>query len=95
MQVNKETLRKIADLSRLELEEKTEGALLDSLNHILTWMEMLNEIDTSQVEPLTHMSEEVNNVRDDVAKPPLSHERGLVNAPKRDADYFRVPKVLD
>ena len=95
MQVDKETLRKIADLSRLDLEEKTEQALLDSMNHILTWMEKLNEIDTSQVEPLTHMSEEVNVMRDDIVKPPLSHERGLRNAPKKDADYFRVPKVLE
>ncbi len=95
MQVDKETLRKIANLSRLDLEEKTEQALLDSMNHILTWMEKLNEIDTSQVEPLTHMSEEVNIMRDDIVKPPLSHERGLRNAPNKDADYFRVPKVME
>ena len=95
MQVDKETLRKIADLSRLDLEEKTEQALLESMNHILTWMEQLNEIDTSQVEPLTHMSEEVNVMRDDIVKPPLPHERGLRNAPNKDTDYFRVPKVLE
>jgi aspartyl-tRNA(Asn)/glutamyl-tRNA(Gln) amidotransferase subunit C len=95
MQVDKETLRKIADLSRLDLEEKNEQALLDSMNNILTWMEKLNEIDTSQVEPLTHMSEEVNVMRDDIVKSPLSHERGLRNAPNKDADYFRVPKVLE
>ncbi|MES2732451.1 MAG: Asp-tRNA(Asn)/Glu-tRNA(Gln) amidotransferase subunit GatC [Bacteroidota bacterium] len=95
MLVDKETLRKIAHLSRLEVEEKTEKDLINSMNTILTWMEKLNEIDTSQVAPLTHMSEEVNVLREDEAKPHLPHEKGLRNAPKKDSDYFRVPKVME
>lgn len=69
--------------------------MLDSLNKILTWVEKLNEIDTSQVEPLTHMTDEVNVLRDDEVKEPLPHDRGLLNAPDKDQDYFRVPKVLE
>lgn len=95
MEVDRETLRRIAHLARLDVEEKTENDLLNSLNAILTWMEKLNEIDTSQTEPLTHMSEEVNVLREDVTQPSLSHQRGLLNAPKKDSDYFRVPKVLE
>jgi aspartyl-tRNA(Asn)/glutamyl-tRNA(Gln) amidotransferase subunit C len=95
MQVDKETLRKIAHLSRLDLEEKNEKDLMGRMNRILTWMEKLNEINTDQVEPLTHMSEEVNILREDEVLPPLPHDRGLLNAPKKDADYFRVPKVLE
>jgi len=95
MLVDKDTLRKIAHLARLEVEEKTEKDLLNRMNSILTWMEKLNEIDTSQVEPLSHMSAEVNVMREDEVKPPLPHERGLRNAPKKDSDYFRVPKVLE
>jgi aspartyl-tRNA(Asn)/glutamyl-tRNA(Gln) amidotransferase subunit C len=95
MQVDQETLRKIAHLSRLDLEVNTEKDLIGRMNRILTWMEKLNEIDTSEVEPLTHMSEEVNVLREDEVKPPLPHDRGLYNAPKKDADYFRVPKVLE
>ena len=95
MQVDQETLRKIAHLSRLDLEENHAKDLISRMNRILTWMEKLNEIDTSEVEPLTHMSEEVNVLREDEVMPPLPHDRGLFNAPKKDADYFRVPKVLD
>ena len=95
MHVDRETLRRIAHLARLDVEEKTEKDLLDRLNAILTWMEKLHEIDTSQTEPLTHLSEEVNVLREDVVQPSLPHERGLFNAPKKDSDYFRVPKVLE
>lgn len=95
MQVDTNTLRKIAHLARLEVEEASEKNLLKSMNTILTWMEQLNEIDTSQVEPLTHMSDEINVMREDEVHEALPHERGLRNAPKKDADYFRVPKVLE
>ncbi len=95
MNADKETLRNIAHLARLDFAEKDEQQMLDSLNKILTWVEKLNEIDTSQVEPLTHMSDEVNVLREDKVLPPLPRERGLANAPEKDADYFRVPKVLD
>jgi aspartyl-tRNA(Asn)/glutamyl-tRNA(Gln) amidotransferase subunit C len=95
MNADKETLRRIAHLARLEFDEKEEGKMLDSLNKILTWVEKLNEIDTSQVEPLTHMTDEVNALREDEAKEPLPHDRGLLNAPDKDEEYFRVPKVLE
>jgi aspartyl-tRNA(Asn)/glutamyl-tRNA(Gln) amidotransferase subunit C len=68
---------------------------MKSLNDILDWVEQLNEVATTGVQPLTHMSEEVNNVREDVTLTPLSHARGLFNAPKKDSDYFRVPKVIE
>jgi aspartyl-tRNA(Asn)/glutamyl-tRNA(Gln) amidotransferase subunit C len=95
MQADRETLRKIAHLARLEFNPDSEKEMLDSVNEILTWVEKLNEIDTTHVEPLTHMSEEVNVMREDVAKPPLPHDRALLNAPKKDDDYFRVPKVIE
>jgi len=95
MNVDKETLRKIAHLARLEFEAQAEARMLDSLSKILTWVEKLNEIDTSQVEPLTHLTDEVNVLREDQAGEPLAAERGLRNAPKHDSDYFRVPKVLE
>jgi aspartyl-tRNA(Asn)/glutamyl-tRNA(Gln) amidotransferase subunit C len=95
MNADKETLRKIAHLARLEFNPESESKMLASLNEILTWVEKLNEIDTTGVEPLTHMSEEVNVMREDKVKPPLPHDRALLNAPKKDADYFRVPKVIE
>ncbi len=95
MNADRETLRKIAHLARLDLEEGAEQEMLYSLNKILTWVEKLNEVDTSGVEPLTHLTDEVNVLREDKVQEPLPHERGLLNAPRKDDDYFRVPKVLE
>lgn len=95
MQITKDTVRKIAHLARLEFKEEDEAKMQQDLNNILTWMEKLQQIDTENIEPLTHMSSEINVMRDDVAGEPLSHERGLLNAPKKDSDYFRVPKVME
>jgi aspartyl-tRNA(Asn)/glutamyl-tRNA(Gln) amidotransferase subunit C len=62
---------------------------------IVNWVEKLKEVNTDGVEPLTTMSYEVNVLREDEVKEHLSHERALKNAPKKDSDYFRVPKVLE
>jgi aspartyl-tRNA(Asn)/glutamyl-tRNA(Gln) amidotransferase subunit C len=95
MNINEETLKKIAHLSRLELDEKNTDKMLQDMNNMLAFVEKLNEVNTDGVEPLTTMTQEVNSLRDDVAKPDLIHQQVLQNAPKKDADYFRVPKVLD
>jgi aspartyl-tRNA(Asn)/glutamyl-tRNA(Gln) amidotransferase subunit C len=94
MKVDKETIRKIVHLSRLEFDEKSEQSLLQDVNKILDWVEKLNEINTENIKPLTHMSEEVNILREDVVANMLKHEDALANAPKKDSDYFRVPKFL-
>lgn len=95
MQVDKETLRKIAHLARLEFEKKDEKEMIESLTEILSWVEQLEEVDTTDVEPLTTMSKEVNVLREDKAANKLDQQSALKNAPKKDSVYFRVPKVLD
>ncbi len=95
MQIDKETIKKIAHLARLDFEEKEEKNMRKSMSDTLTWVEKLNEIDTTTVKPLIHMSHEINVLREDIAEEPLDHNRGLKNAPAKDADYFRVPKVLE
>ena len=95
MKINRELLDKIAHLSRLEFDEKDAEKMMQDMTDIVNWVEKLNEVDTRGVEPLTTMSHEVNALRDDVVKEHLSHERALRHAPKKDADYFRVPKVLE
>lgn len=94
MKVDKDTIRKIAHLARLDFEEKEGDAILKDFNKILDWMDKLNEVPTDHVEPLIHMSSEVNILREDVAKNSLKHEDALSVAPKKDSDYFRVPKFL-
>ncbi|MFD3002538.1 Asp-tRNA(Asn)/Glu-tRNA(Gln) amidotransferase subunit GatC [Pontibacter toksunensis] len=95
MSTDIQTIKKLAHLARLEFNEEKEQEMLQDLNKILNWMDKLRELDTESVEPLTHMSEEVNVLREDVAKNTVTHEEALLNAPKKDSDYFRVPKVME
>ncbi len=95
MQIDRALLDKIAHLSRLEFDEKDAEKMMKDMTAIITWVEQLNAVDTEGVEPLTTMSHEINALREDVVLPHLPHERALLNAPRKDADYFRVPKVLE
>ena len=95
MNVDKDTLRKVAHLARLQLDTNQEDKLLEGFNNIIDWMSKLNELDTEQVKPLIHLSAELNILREDQVKDVLAHDKGLKNAPQKDSDYFRVPKVLE
>lgn len=95
MKVDRSTLERTAHLSRLYFDEKDERTMLADLNGMVEWVGQLDEVDTEGVAPLTYMTEEVNVLRQDEPKTPLDHESGLKNAPKRDSDYFRVPRVVD
>ena len=85
----------MAHLARLDFEEHAEQAMLESMSEILDWVEQLEEVDTTGVEPLTNMSFEINVLREDRVGEHLSRERGLQNAPRHDGEFFRVPKVLE
>ena len=95
MSINKKTLEKIAHLARLQFDEKSEERMLKDLNNMLSFVEKLQELDTDEVEPLQAMTFESNQLREDKVKGQISHEEGLKNAPKKDDDYFRVPKVIE
>ncbi|MCY7351206.1 MAG: Asp-tRNA(Asn)/Glu-tRNA(Gln) amidotransferase subunit GatC [Cytophagaceae bacterium] len=95
MNIDRGMLRRVAHLARLEVKESEEEALIASLTEVLTWMEQLDEIDTSDVEPLTHMGEAVDALREDVVRETITHEQALANAPQHDENYFRVPKVME
>ena len=95
MQIDINTIKKIAHLARLEFDESGAEKMSKDMSQILDWVEQLDEIDTENVHPLTTMSSEVNDMREDKIGQQLDHESGLKNAPKRDSDYFRVPKVME
>ena len=95
MKINRELLDKIAHLARLEFEEKDVEKMMADMTAIVDWVEKLKEVDTEGVEPLTTMSHEINVTREDEVKEHLNHDRALLNAPKKDHDYFRVPKVIE
>ncbi len=95
MEINDETVNKLAYLARLEFSTVEKENIKKDLSRIITWIDKLNELDTEKVEPLIYMSNEVNVLRKDEVSDTVSHDDALSNAPKKDSDYFRVPKVLD
>jgi len=95
MKIDKETLNKIAHLARLEFDEKDADKMMQDMTNMVNFVEKLNELDTTGVEPLTTMSHEINALREDKVMPHLDHNEALRNAPKKDADFFRVPKVIE
>lgn len=95
MKIDHDTLHKMAHLSRLEINPRDEEKILKEMSAIVTFVEKLNEVNTDGVEPLTTMSQEVNALREDVVKPHMPHSDALKNAPQKDNDFFRVPKVLE
>lgn len=95
MKIDRPLLDKIAHLARLEFDEKDATKMMDDMNAIVGWVEKLSEVDTEGVEPLTTMSHEVNVMREDVVKNHLTREQALSNAPKKDQEYFKVPKVIE
>jgi aspartyl-tRNA(Asn)/glutamyl-tRNA(Gln) amidotransferase subunit C len=95
MIIDEETVDKIAHLARLELSGDEKQEMIKDMNKILGFMDKLNEIDTSGIEPLIYMTNEVNGFREDVIKQEITHEEALLNAPKHDDDYFLVAKVID
>lgn len=94
MKITDEIVDHIAHLSRLEFEGDKKVQIKEDMERILTFMDKLQEVNTDNVEPLIFMSEEVNVLREDVAVDTLTQEQALQNAPKKDSDYFRIPKVL-
>ncbi len=95
MKIDRNVLDKIAHLSRLEFDEKDAEKMMADMSAIVSWVEQLQEVNTDGVEPLTTMSHEVNALRKDEVAPHLDHHKALINAPQKDADYFRVPKVIE
>ncbi|MGV3629620.1 MAG: Asp-tRNA(Asn)/Glu-tRNA(Gln) amidotransferase subunit GatC [Bacteroidota bacterium] len=95
MKIKEETVQQIAHLARLKFEGDEVRSIQQDLSNMIDFMDKLAEVDTSNVEPLVFMSEEINVLRDDVAEETITVAEALKNAPKKDSDYFRIPKVLD
>ena len=94
MALTKEEVLKIAKLSKLSFEEKEIEKFQIELNDILKYIDMLNEVDTSKVEPLVYINEAVNNFREKEKKLSLEIEKVLLNAPESAENAIVVPKVI-
>jgi aspartyl-tRNA(Asn)/glutamyl-tRNA(Gln) amidotransferase subunit C len=94
MSVTRKDVDHIATLARLEFSEAEKEHFTHQMNEILTYVEKLNELDTSNVEPLSHVIELNNVFREDVVQPSLPPATALQNAPSANDEHFKVPKVI-
>lgn len=95
MKIDHKTVDEIAHLARLEFEAGAKDEIATDMNRMLSFVEKLNELDTKGVEPLIYMTDESNVLREDVVKETITQKEALMNAPKKDSDYFKVAKVID
>lgn len=95
MNITDEKIDQLAHLARLEFDAESKSKIKNDLENILDFCEKLNEVDTEGIEPLIYMTNTTNNVREDVVDQHFSKDQILSNAPKKDSDYFRVPKVIE
>ena len=95
MKIDKNTINKIARLSRIKLEDKESEDYITDLNLILDWVDQLNEVNTDNVEPLSNISSSILPKREDIAKDSNSSDEILENAPDKLEGFFAVPKVVE
>lgn len=95
MSLDPATIRRIARLARIRVDDEEIVRLQAELNGILGWIEQLNEVDIDGVAPLTGAAQMALKMRDDVVTDGGDAERVLANAPARSGDYFTVPKVVE
>ena len=94
MEVTDALIDKIAHLARLDFPESEKASIKRDLEKMIRFVEKLGELDTTGVQPLLHMSDTVNNLREDEVRGSVSTEAALRNAPRHDDRFFLVPKVL-
>jgi aspartyl-tRNA(Asn)/glutamyl-tRNA(Gln) amidotransferase subunit C len=95
VKITKEEVEYVAHLARLEFKEAEKEKFTSQLNDILLYMEMLNQVDTTGVAPMTHAIAQKNAFREDRVGESLTNEAALANAPDARGDFFRVPKVIE
>jgi aspartyl-tRNA(Asn)/glutamyl-tRNA(Gln) amidotransferase subunit C len=95
MKISREEIEHIASLARLYLSEREKELFGLQLSSILDYMEKLNELDTVDVEPTSHVLPLSNVMRDDIPQPSIPREDALLNAPDHTDKFFRVPKIIE
>lgn len=95
MIVDNNTINRLANLAKLQFDEVEMKSITNELEKIVLMCEQLKNVNTDGIEPLIYMTNAHNVLRDDVVSQEINHEDALKNAPKRDSDFFRVPKVIE
>lgn len=94
MEVNDAMVDKLAHLSRLSFDEGEKQEIKKDLQRMIAFVEKLNELDLEGVEPLLHLSDETNVLREDLISGSVSRDEAIKNAPLHDQQFFKVPKVI-
>ncbi|MGH7274694.1 MAG: Asp-tRNA(Asn)/Glu-tRNA(Gln) amidotransferase subunit GatC [Nitrospiria bacterium] len=95
MKITTEQVEHVARLARLAISEREKDLFTRQLGEILTYIEKLKELDTSKVDPTSHVLPIKNIFREDEVRPSLPREEILKNAPDRTEEFFRVPKIIE
>ncbi len=96
MKITEEILDRTAELARLDVSDPaTRATLMADMQRVFDLVEKLGEVDTKGVEPLVFMTEEMDVLREDVPALEITKQEALANAPVKDSDYFKVPRVVD
>jgi aspartyl-tRNA(Asn)/glutamyl-tRNA(Gln) amidotransferase subunit C len=95
MRIDRKQVEHIAKLSRLSITEEEKDIFGTQLSNILDYIEKLNELDTRDVTPTSHVIELTNVLRDDTPRTSLPLEDALGNAPDRTEKFYRVPKIIE
>ena len=95
MQIDDNIVDRIASLSKFEFNGEEKDAIKADMNKMLSFISQLEKVDTEGIEPLIHMTKEVNVLREDVVKMEITQEEALRNAPKKDSTYIKIPKVVN
>ena len=93
--LSREDVTKVAVLARLKLTDSEVERFTSQLGQVIEYIDVLNEIDTGDVEPMAQVADLSNVFRDDEARQSLSREQALVNAPETDGQFFLVPRILN
>jgi aspartyl-tRNA(Asn)/glutamyl-tRNA(Gln) amidotransferase subunit C len=94
MIVNEALVDKLANLARLTFDKTEKIEIQADLQNMIAFVEKLNEVNTTGVQPLQHMGQQINVLREDVVKGSITQREGLKNSPTADSQYFKVPKVI-
>lgn len=95
MEIDDKLIDKLSDLSKLKFEGAERDGIKKDLKRMINFVDKLGELDTAGVEPLVYMNDEPMVLRKDEVVDQISQRDALKNAPSKDSDYFKVPKVLD
>ncbi len=94
MKITEKTIDKLSNLAKLEFNDEEKLKIIDDLGKMIEFVNKLNELDTTGIEPLIYMNQQRDILRDDKVIETISQEEALKNVPVKDSDYIKIPKVL-